>query len=65
MDDVGNEKQVGVNSLHSYADSIDRYLEFDGEVEEKREKKCHWMIQDNSGSSDRSREEEKIEIDNN
>ena len=41
LGDVGNEKQL--QSHKSYADSIDAYLQFDGEVVE-RKANASWMM---------------------
>ena len=44
MDDVGNERNNNTFLTKSYADSIDAYLQFDGEVVEKKKANTSWML---------------------
>ena len=44
MDDVGNERENNTFLTKSYADSIDAYLQFDGEVVEKKKVNTSWML---------------------
>ena len=44
MDDIGNEKNNNTFLTKSYADSIDAYLQFDGEVVEKKKVNSSWLL---------------------
>ena len=44
MDDIGNERNNNTFLNKSYADSIDAYLQFDGEVVEKKKVNSSWLL---------------------